>query len=85
MDIILIILVFSTKYLRVVADFIGIEKISNMIFLFGFLVLLAICIGLTTIVSDQRNKINILTQELAITNNKIRSINDGKIKTNSKK
>lgn len=85
LDIILIILVFSTKYLRVVADFIGIEKISNMIFLFGFLVLLAICIGLTTIVSDQRNKINILTQELAITNNKIRSINDGKIKTNSKK
>lgn len=85
LDIILIVLVFSTKYLRVIADFIGIEKISNMVFLFGFLVLLAICIGLTTIVSDQRNKINILTQEFAITNNKIRRMSDEKNKTIDKR
>ena len=85
LDIILIVQVFSTKYLRVIADFIGIEKISNMVFLFGFLVLLAICIGLTTIVSDQRNKINILTQEFAITNNKIRRMSDEKNKTIDKR
>ena len=40
LDIILSLSIIFVDKLRVVADFIGIEKISNMIFLFGFLVIL---------------------------------------------
>ena len=79
LDIILIICIYGVKYLRVISDFIGMEKISNMIFLFGFLILLAICIGLTSVVAEQKNKIIVLTQEMGILNNKVRKIeNDSK-------
>ena len=83
LDIILLICIFTIKYLRKIADFIGMEKISNMIFLFGFLVLLAICIALTTLVAEQKNKIITLTQELGILNNKVRRI-ENENKTNDK-
>lgn len=84
LDIILIICIFGVDYLRIVSDFIGMEKISNMIFLFGFLVLLAICIGLTSVVAEQKNKLIILTQEMGILNNKIRKIENAKDKKNNK-
>ena len=78
LDIILICCVFLTDYLRVISDFIGIEKISNMIFLFGFLVVLAICIALTSIVSEQKEKIIILTQEVGILKHSIEGVKDDK-------
>lgn len=84
LDIILVICIFGIKYLRIISDFVGIEKISNLIFLFGFLVIIAICIGLTTIVAEQKNKIIVLTQEIAIMNNKVRSIENGKNKKSNK-
>ena len=71
-------------YLRVIADLIGMEKVSNMIFLFGFIVLLAICIGLTTIVSEQKNKIIVLTQEMGILKNKVKGIENEKNKKSNK-
>ena len=85
LDIILIILIFGLKYLRIVSDFVGIEEISNLIFLCGFLTLLAICIGLTTIVAEQKSKIIVLTQEMGILNNKVRGIEDEKSKKTNKK
>jgi hypothetical protein len=79
LDIILIICVFTTDYLRVISDFIGIEEISNMIFLFGFLVVLAICIALSSIVSEQKQKISSLTQEVGILKHGLRGLkNDQK-------
>ena len=84
LDIILIICIYGVKYLRVISDFIGMEKISNMIFLFGFLVLLAICIGLTSVVAEQKNKIIVLTQEMGILNNKVRKIENEKDINNNK-
>lgn len=78
LDIILIICVVCVDYLKVISDLIGIEKVSNMIFLFGFIVLLAICIGLTTIVAEQKNKLIILTQEIGILKNKVREIENEK-------
>jgi hypothetical protein len=84
LDLLMVISIFGIKYLRVVSDFVGIEKISNLIFLFGFLVIIAICIGLTTLVAEQKHKIIVLTQELAILNNKVRSIEDGKDKKSNK-
>lgn len=85
LDILLLISIFSIKYLRIIADFIGMEKISNMIFLCGFIILLAICIGLTTIVAEQKNKIIILTQEVGILKNKIEGEKDGKNKKTNHK
>ena len=84
LDIILIICIYGVKYLRVISDFVGMEKISNMIFLFGFLVLLAICIGLTSVVAEQKNKIIVLTQEMGILNNKVRKIENEKDVNNNK-
>ena len=85
LDIVLLVSIFGIKYLRIISDFVGIEKISNLIFLFGFLTLLAICIGLTTIVAEQKNKIIVLTQEMGILNNKVRGIEDAKNKAINKK
>lgn len=84
LDIILLICIFSIKYLRVISDFVGIKEISNLIFLCGFIILLAICIGLTTIVAEQKSKIIVLTQEMGIINNKVRSIENEKSKKNNK-
>ena len=78
LDIILIICVFATDYLRYVSDFIGIEKISNMIFLFGFLVVLSICIALSSIVSEQKQKISALTQEVGILKHGLRGLKNDK-------
>ena len=84
LDIVLLVCIFILKYLRVISDFVGIEQISNLIFLCGFIILLAICIGLTTIVAEQKNKIIVLTQEMGIINNKVRSIENAKSKKNNK-
>lgn len=85
LDIILVLSIFGIDYLRVISDFIGIEQISNMIFLFGFIVVLAICIHLTTVVAEQKSKLIILTQELGIVNNKIKELENGKSKSTNKK
>ena len=78
LDMILVLSIVFVDKLRVIADFIGIEEISNMIFLFGFLVLLFICILLTALVSEQKNKIILLTQKMGILDNKVRSIENEK-------
>lgn len=85
LDIILVLSIFGIDYLRFISDFIGIEQISNMIFLFGFIVVLAICIHLTTVVAEQKSKLIILTQELGIVNNKIKELENGKSKSTNKK
>ncbi len=85
LDLILLICIFTLPYLRIISDFIGIEKISNMIFLFGFLVLLAICIGLTTNVAEHRLKIIKLSQEQGILENKLRGLEDEYYKKNNNK
>ena len=76
LDILLLIAVFTTDILLDFANLVGIEVLSNMVFLFGFIIVLAILIGVTTIVAEQKNKINILTQELGILNNKVRKLED---------
>lgn len=85
LDLILLIAVFSLPLLKEMATLVGIEQVSNMIFLFGFLVLLAICISLTSIVAEQKNKIIVLTQEMGIMNNKLRGLYDNKDQKNNNK
>lgn len=74
-----------TKQLKTIATFIGIEEVSNMIFLGGFLVLLAITLILTSTVSSQKIAITKLIQEIALTNKRIGEIkNDSNKKSNNK-
>lgn len=54
------------KVLGWLTNILGIEKISNMLFLGGFLILFVIAFSLTVIVSNLRLKVTVLTQELAI-------------------
>lgn len=85
LDIILVLSIYGINYLRFISDFIGIEKISNMIFLFGFLVVLAICINLTSSLAEEKTKIITLTQELGIVNNKIKELENEKNRKSNKK
>lgn len=74
-----------TKELKAVATFIGIEEVSNMIFLGGFLVLLAITLMLTSTVSSQKITITKLVQEMALTNKRIEELkNENNKKSNNK-
>lgn len=74
-----------TKQLKTIATFIGIEEVSNMIFLGGFLVLLAITLILTSTVSSQKITITKLIQEVALTNKRIGELdNDNNKKSNNK-
>lgn len=68
----------TTHYLKMISDFVGIQEVSNMIFLFGFLVLLVISFILTTTVSKQKMAIVTLTQELALTNKRIKELKNEK-------
>lgn len=74
-----------TKQLKTIATFIGISEVSNMIFLGGFLVLLAITLILTSTVSSQRIIITKLIQEIALSNKRIEEIqSDVNKKSNNK-
>ncbi len=68
----------TTPFLKKISDFVGIQEVSNMIFLFGFLVLLVISFVLTTTVSKQKMTLITLTQELALTNKRIKEIENEK-------
>lgn len=48
------------------SEFLGFEVESNMIFFFGFAILIVICFNMTKIISKEKEKVVILTQEIAI-------------------
>ena len=58
------------------AKFLGFEAASNMVFLIGFLLLMSITFALTSIISIQKEKIVILTQELAILKKKVKELDE---------
>lgn len=68
----MIVCVFSEKLLGRIATLIGIENISNMIFLFGMGILILLTFALTNIVSMQKKKITTLVQEVGILKNELR-------------
>lgn len=68
--------VFSEKLLSSIAGFIGIETTSNMIFLFGFIILIILTFALTNIVSMQKKKIITLVQEVGILKKELRGKNN---------
>lgn len=49
-----------------ISKLLGFQSMMNMIFVFGILLLLVVCVSLTVIVSSQSKKIRLLIQELSI-------------------
>lgn len=70
-DIIVIFCILFLKQLLVIANFIGIKTVSNMMFFLGFIFLLILCFKQSAQLSIQNKKIINLTQELGILKNKI--------------
>ena len=70
-DIIVIFCIIFVDPLLLVANFIGIKTVSNMLFFIGIIFLLILCFNLSNQLSIQNKKIIKLTQELGILKNKI--------------
>lgn len=62
----MIIALLIPDVLKSICDFIGIEVVSNFIFLLGFILLIVIIFTITSILSKQKEKIINLAQEVAI-------------------
>ena len=52
--------------LHFIANFIGVETVSNLLFFIGFIFIIYVCFNVTKTISMQNKKIITLTQELAI-------------------
>lgn len=54
------------QILNLICVLLGIELVSNLVFLLGFLILLVLTFVLTIIVSEQKKKIILLVEEVSI-------------------
>lgn len=79
--IILIIFTIFDNMLIPIKEFLGFETLSNMIFLFGFLIITMIVFALNVKISTISNKVTTLTQEVAILKKELK---DEKNKRNNK-
>lgn len=70
-SILFIICAVTPNLMKSMANFMGIETTSNMIFLFVIGAILVITFALTTIVSTQKAKITMLVQEVGILKERI--------------
>lgn len=71
-DIFVIFAVIFLDFLLKIANFIGIETVSNMMFFLGFIFLIILCFNMSSQLSIQNKKIINLTQELGILNDKLK-------------
>lgn len=62
-------------YIRI---FLGMEVVSNLVFMLGWLTLLVLTFALTIIVSEQKKKITLLIEEVGILDNKIKELKNDK-------
>ncbi|MBE6140751.1 MAG: DUF2304 domain-containing protein [Firmicutes bacterium] len=73
---IMLIVLISSYSLKYIAHFFGFKLISNMIFFFGFIILIYIAFTLTIIISKQKEMISKLIQEVACLKKEIEDKND---------
>lgn len=69
--VLIILSVFCQPLLNKICDFIGIEKVSNLLLFCGFMALLILSFDLYKINYQMKKKIVVLGQELAILKNEI--------------
>lgn len=74
----MIISILFPQILSLLCNLLGIELISNLVFLIGFLILLVLTFVLTIIVSEQKRKIILLIQEMSILKKELREIKNDK-------
>lgn len=79
--ILMIVCLLSPKVTEFFTKLLGFEVVSNMVFFFGLGILVLICFNLTKLISKEKEKVIILTQELAILKKEIDDLNE-KIKKN---
>ncbi len=65
---------YSNNILKDLSTFLGIEIVSNMIFFFGFILLIGMSIFTSIYLSKQKNKITILVQEVALLKKKVEDL-----------
>lgn len=70
-DVFVIFAVLFLEILLKLANFIGIETVSNMMFFLGFIFLIVLCFNLSSELSIQNKKIISLTQEVGILKNEL--------------
>lgn len=75
--VVMAIIALSPNTLKKVANYMGFELVSNMLFLIGFLILFVITFALTVIVSIQKNEITTLIQELGILKSRVEDYEKG--------
>lgn len=71
---IMIMCVLFPSILSLICKILNIELISNLVFLVGILILLILTFTLTIIVSEQKKKIIILTEEIANLEKRVREL-----------
>ena len=74
--ILLMILLISIPFIGEISKFLGFEVSSNMIFFFGFVLLIIIAFSLSMFVSILQDKIKTLTQEVAILKKELNNNNE---------
>ena len=74
----MVICLIFPRILNLICTFLGIELVSNLVFLIGFFILLVLTFALTIIVSEQKKKIVLLVEEVAIIKKELSGGKDGK-------
>lgn len=72
MGIAIIICVFQINNLEIIAKFVGIKTVSNLLFFLGFIFFIYTVFDITRTISIQNKKITTLTQELALLRKEIK-------------
>lgn len=79
-SLVMLICILFPSFLNLICHILGIELVSNLVFLISFFILLVLTFALTIIVSEQKKKIVLLVEEIAIIKKQIKEIeNDKKI------
>ena len=77
---IMILCVLCPNLLTLICKILNIELVSNLVFLLGLLILLVLAFALTIIISEQKKRIVLLTEELSILEKRVRELEkNGKI------
>lgn len=76
--VVMLVMVIFPRLLFIITSLFGIQSSMNGLYIICIASIIAILMSLTSIVSKQRNKIKILTQEMAILEKRIRDLEKDK-------
>lgn len=71
---VMLLCVLCPNLLSLLCKILNIELVSNLVFLLGLLIILILVFALTIIVSEQKSRIVLLTEELSILEKRVREL-----------